>query len=340
MTHFDVFNGDADGICALHQLRLADPIDSSLITGVKRDITLLNRVNARRGDSVTVLDISLDANRDALLALLRRGVTVEYFDHHFAGAIPRRAHLSTHIDTAPDICTSLLVDRHIGGQHRLWAIVGAFGDNLCDPAYTLAQGCKLGAEQIQRLRELGESLNYNAYADDEADLMIAPASLYQALHRYLSPFDFIASEPLVQAVGERRRRDMDLASQVQPCTALPCGSIYLLPDEAWARRVRGIFANHLTTRSPSRAHAVLSAHGSGAYTVSVRAPLAAPHGADALCRQFRNGGGRAAAAGINPLPEGRLVDFIRAFEAAFEVGPTAQQAPVVGIPSRMPRKVR
>ena len=51
MTHFDVFNGDADGLCALHQLRLEAPLDSVLITGVKRDIALLQRVPAGRGDA-------------------------------------------------------------------------------------------------------------------------------------------------------------------------------------------------------------------------------------------------------------------------------------------------
>ena len=40
MARYDVFNGDADGICALLQLRLAAPADSTLITGVKRDIDL------------------------------------------------------------------------------------------------------------------------------------------------------------------------------------------------------------------------------------------------------------------------------------------------------------
>ena len=59
MTHYDVFNGDADGICALHQLRLADPRESVLVTGVKRDINLVKRVSAETGDTVTVLDISL-----------------------------------------------------------------------------------------------------------------------------------------------------------------------------------------------------------------------------------------------------------------------------------------
>jgi len=33
--YFDVFNGDADGICALHQLRLRHPARSTLITGAR-----------------------------------------------------------------------------------------------------------------------------------------------------------------------------------------------------------------------------------------------------------------------------------------------------------------
>lgn len=74
--NFDVFNGDADGICALLQLRLAEPRDSILITGVKRDIGLLNRVNAQASDKVTVLDVSLDKNRQSLLDLLNKQVDV------------------------------------------------------------------------------------------------------------------------------------------------------------------------------------------------------------------------------------------------------------------------
>lgn len=82
MAQFDVFNGDADGICALHQLRLAKPIQSTLITGVKRDIALLERVEAKSGDQITVLDVSLDKNHTALEKLLQQGAEVLYFDHH------------------------------------------------------------------------------------------------------------------------------------------------------------------------------------------------------------------------------------------------------------------
>ena len=54
MQRIDVFNGDADGICALHQLRLAEPAETVLVTGPKRDIALVERVAAQPGDEVTV----------------------------------------------------------------------------------------------------------------------------------------------------------------------------------------------------------------------------------------------------------------------------------------------
>ncbi len=59
---YDVFNGDADGICALIQLRMVEPRDSYLITSVKRNIELLKNVQAGVGDRVTVLDVSMDKN--------------------------------------------------------------------------------------------------------------------------------------------------------------------------------------------------------------------------------------------------------------------------------------
>jgi hypothetical protein len=61
MARYYAFNGDADGLCALQQLRLVEPGDAMLVTGVKRDIKLLERVDATAGDDVTVLDISLAA---------------------------------------------------------------------------------------------------------------------------------------------------------------------------------------------------------------------------------------------------------------------------------------
>lgn len=316
MAHFDVFNGDADGICALHQLRLAEPIPSLLVTGPKHEVGLLARVNARQGDSVTVLDVSLDANRAALQSLIERGVRVEYFDHHFAGEIPAHAGLTAHISTAPDVCTSLLVDRHLCGRHRLWAIAAAFGDNLAGPAQALAQTSGLSAGQVRQLRSLGEAMNYNGYGRTEADLMIAPRKLYETLRPYSNPFDFIAAEPLVRTLREGLDADLGMARQCSPHAVLTCGTLHVLPDQAWSWRVQGAFANELAVAEPQRAHAVLVTDAAGGYAVSVRAPLAAPHGADRLCRAFA-GGGRVGAAGIDHLKGDRLDEFVRAFEAAF-----------------------
>ena len=202
MRFVDVFNGDADGLCALHQLRLVAPRDATLVTGVKRDIALLQRVAPGADTRVTVLDVSLDQNRQPLLALLQSGAVVEYFDHHFAGEIPAHPGLCSHIETGAQVCTSMLVDRHLGGAHTVWAVVGAFGDNLAAAARRLAGPLAITPLQLEALRELGESLNYNAYVDREADLIVHPARLYGILHRHVDPFGVMDQEPLLRQAAE------------------------------------------------------------------------------------------------------------------------------------------
>jgi hypothetical protein len=55
----------------------------------------------------------------------------------------------------------------------------------------------------------------------------------------------------------------------------------------------------------------------GGYTVSVRAPIENPRGAETLCLKFETGGGRQAAAGINLLPEADYPRFVAEFNKAF-----------------------
>lgn len=317
MKYFDVFNGDADGLCSLHQLRLAEPREAIRITGAKRDIALLERVNAVSGDSVTVLDISADANHVALSALLARGVTVDYFDHHGSGEVPMHAGLHARIDITPDVCTGIIVDRYLRGAQRPWAVVAAFGDNLVGAAEKLATSLRLDRAQLDALHELGDCLNYNGYGDTEQDLIVHPDTLYSVLHCHQDPFEFIRIEPLFAKIRTARCEDLERTGQEIPDYILPNGEIYLLPDAAWSRRVRGTFGNMLATRDPERAHAVLTPATAGAYTVSVRAPLATLSGARQLCQQFTGGGGRAAAGGINGLPAAQLPAFIHAFGEAF-----------------------
>jgi hypothetical protein len=317
VRHFDAFNGDADGICSLLQLRLDAPVDSMLVTGAKRDVALLQRISAGRGDAVTALDISMAANREALLGLLERGATVQYFDHHFAGDLPSHRGLDAHIDTSPGVCTGMIVDRYLKGRQRPWAVVAAFGDNLSEAARELAAPLALSPAQVDVLQELGEGIAYNAYGDSEADLIVPPAELYLSLRRQADPFRFMREEPAFQQLLEARADDLERARAEQPHVALARAAVYVLPDAPWAHRVRGAFGDELANASPRIAHAILTPNAQGGYTVSVRAPRVKARGADGLCRQFATGGGRSAAAGINHLPEEELPEFVRRFDQAF-----------------------
>lgn len=314
---FDAFNGDADGICALHQLRLAEPVASLLVTGVKRDIALLRRITAGPGDEVTALDIAVEKNLAPLESLLDKGVRVRWFDHHNTGELPVHERFEPHIDTAADACTSLIVDRYLGGRHRPWAVVAAFGDNLHDAARKAAVPLGLSEQRLAVLCQLGICLNYNAYGESIEDLYFPPDELYRRLHAYADPFAFAAEAPEFVTLRDGYTADMAAASAVAPLAEKPSGAVIALPDAAWARRVSGVYANELASRHPDRAHALLTRSPQGHYVVSVRAPLNNRTGADELCRRFDTGGGRKAAAGINALPEDRLPDFIRAFYTAY-----------------------
>lgn len=316
MKFYDVFNGDADGLCAMHQYRLAEPRDSVRVTGVKRDIGLLERVPAARGDEITVFDVSLERNRDALERALTAGARVRWFDHHGAGEVPRRAGLRTHLDFAHDTCTSLIVDRFLNGRHRAWAVVGAFGDNLAASARRAAEPLGLSEPQLHTLRLLGECLNYNAYGESPEDLHYHPADLYDTLSRYADPLDFVIAEPVCEVLRTALGDDLARAAEVDPLMVRASVAAFALPDAAWARRIGGYYANRLVEAFPHRAHAVLLTRPGG-WQVSVRAPLEDPRGADTLCRAFEGGGGRARAAGIDRLPESGLSAFLAALERAW-----------------------
>ncbi|MDP9964487.1 hypothetical protein J2W37_002207 [Variovorax paradoxus] len=311
---FDVCNGDADGLCAVVQWRLEDTRPAELVTGLKRDLALLARVDAQAGDEVNVFDLSMQRNRADLLRLLTRGVHVRYFDHHASGGLPSHPCLESHVDEASDACTSLLVDAHLGGAHRAWALVGAYGDNLAAVADRLDFDGGVEPGDRAGLRRLGELINYNAYGDDERDVCIPPRLLYPLMARYADPRDMMAHESIVEDIDAMRRSDLRQAARATLLWRGPAGSVYMLPDAPWSRRVLGCFANHLAAEAPGLAHAVLRPGGEG-YVASVRAPLAHPHGAHALCRRF-GGAGRARAAGIDSLGAGDLGRFIAAFASA------------------------
>lgn len=314
MANFDVFNGDADGLCSLVQLRAAEPRQAQLITGVKRDINLLDRVNADADSLVTVLDVSLDKNRLGLERALAAGASVFYCDHHFAGEIPQSNKLQALINTAPDVCTSLLINKHLGGAFLAWAVVGTFGDNLKNSARSIAKPLHLAQSDLTSLENLGIYLNYNGYGSKLDDLHFKPEELYTLISAYSDPFAFMSDgAEHFQKLEAGYQQDMSAAGALCAEHEDSATAVFMLPNEPWARRVSGVYSNDLANSNPGRAHAVLTQKDNGGYLVSVRAPLDNKTGADELCMKFPTGGGRKAAAGINDLPADMLSKFVDQF---------------------------
>ncbi|WP_448563885.1 DHH family phosphoesterase [Thalassotalea ganghwensis] len=308
---YDVFNGDADGIIALIQLRLAEPLESALITGVKRDISLLKAVDGNKAHSVTVLDISMEKNIEALNQLLNNKISVFYVDHHRPGDIPSHPLLNTIIDTDANTCTSLLINDYLEHRFAHWAIAAAFGDNMTQAAQQLAQKHGLTQQQQDQLKALGVYINYNGYGEDLTDLHFHPAKLYQILKEYPDPLSLMTDKASVFYTLEAAyQEDMRQASEAAIIVDEEKCKIIALPDAPWARRVSGVLGNDLANQSPEKVHAVLTENSDGTYRVSLRAPLTNKQGAGDICAKFPTGGGRAAAAGINFLPSDMLSSFI------------------------------
>lgn len=309
---YDAFNGDADGICSLIQLRLEEPRPGAmLVTGVKRDIRLLERIDARAGDRVTVLDISMARNAAPLRRILGQGAEVFYADHHDPGEVPEHSALTARIVTRGEMCTAAIVDAWLDGARREWAVVGAYGDNMDAMAERLGEGRDL---PLAELRELGRLVNYNAYGASLSDLLYHPDALFTLLLDMQDPREAARS-----VVIERLREGYasDLADMEAAHVVRQGAGVYaaVLSNTAASRRISGIWANDLASAHPGRAHAVLT-HQGDSYQVSLRAPLATRRGAIELAGMF-GGGGRAAAAGIDALPHSELDRFLEAFDAAF-----------------------
>ncbi|MBU1565059.1 MAG: acetyltransferase [Proteobacteria bacterium] len=316
--YYDIFNGDADGIFSLHQYRLHSPEPSTyLLTGVKRDTCLLSQLENLHNCCLTVFDVSLDSNRTSLLRLLQQDNKVTYFDHHFAGKPMNTSALQAHIDTDPAICTSLIVNRVLHDQLGLWAICGAFGDNLHEPATKLAKTFHLSEEQTGLLRQLGELFNYNSYGSTLDDLLFHPLDLYEAIKPYSDPFEYLVDSQHIGALQAAFQADIALAMQEQELGTQGINRVYHLPNRPWARRIVGVFSNLRARERTDAAHAIIIDNQDGTLRISVRAPLKDRRYANTLCNLYPTGGGRAAAAGINSLPKELLDQFINTFQSFY-----------------------
>jgi hypothetical protein len=316
MAQYDIFNGDADGICSLIQLRLAEPRQAVLVTGIKRDIQLLSKVPARSGDVLTVLDISMEKNSKALCQALDAGAQVFYADHHRTGEIPQSSLLDAHINVSANTCTGLIVDSVLKGQFRRWAIVAAFGDNITAVAEECARSLGLTDAQSNLLRDLGIAMNYNGYGADIEDLFYHPAELFEAASKFEDPLQFIEErKDIFETLTEGYREDLAKGLSADVLRSSDSAVMLRLPDEKWARRISGVLGNELANRFPDRRHAICTDrqyNETDGFLVSIRASKTHPTGADELAVRF-GGGGRRRAAGIDFLPVESLDEFAELF---------------------------
>ena len=317
MTNYDVFNGDTDGIFAWHQLRLAHPRDATIVTGVKRDVGLVSRVNAGDGDLVTVMDVSHAKNRKDVQRLLDSGAIVEYFDHHDPSELIAHPNITYHINTEPNISTGLIVNSYVKGKNCLWSIATAFGDNHMELAVKMAKSEGLDDEQINLLKQIGLVVNYNSYGQTADDLFYSPEEIAEAVKACGSDvFRFTEQSDIFSTLLENFSNDMASAGCQEPYSISENGVIYTLPNEVWTHRIMGSFSNHLVSTNKDLACAISVLNSDGTYRISVRSSINNPHGAGDLCKKF-GGGGREKAAGINNLPESELEEFKEEFEGTF-----------------------
>ncbi len=315
-----VFNGDSDGIIGQHLLLLSGVTPSIRVTGLKREIAILNRLPPLESADIRVLDLNLGANRAALEALLKKpGVAVTWYDHHEPGEIPESPRLKTHIHTAPGTCTAIIVHRTLPGSNLRWAAMAAFGDNLPEVAEALLRPQGISEIDIEALHEGGELINYNAYGETEADVLFHPLAVAERMVPFKHPGDFLRDSGLIEPLRVQFKDDQTQAGDLKPLEERGKARIYHLPAQLWARRLGSTFANRTALQFPESALAVLHPLQDGSFQVSIRSPRE-PRGSGApaskLALEFATGGGRALAAGINRLPVSEVEKFQKRF---FEV---------------------
>tara|TARA_Y100001958_G_C21125107_1_gene468064 strand:- start:14 stop:886 length:873 start_codon:yes stop_codon:yes gene_type:complete len=277
------YNGDADGICSMVQWGLVYGIEGHRVTGVKRDIELLERVNPNPDDQIIVMDISLARNHARAVELSSQGFDITWFDHHLAGE-PIDG-ITTNVDTSANVCTARIVEKFLGVESD-WAQVALHGDGLSVHS------------SKPEFKELGELLNYNGYGADLSDLHFHPDDLLLLCLQAKTPQNFMKTQAFM-TLKNGFESDLSNAKNIELNNGY-----YLLPNEAWARRVVGVMA-HRINESGDGPHVIAIDKGE-TLQVSIRGI----EGIGELCKMF-GGGGRATAGGIDALPKSEITALMK-----------------------------
>ena len=146
----------------------------------------------------------------------------------------------------------------------------------------------------------------------------SPEVLFKALQPFSDPFEFYHASGELNRLWEGFRNDMRKAESELPVRQTSAGRIYRFQNQAWCRRVSGVYSNQIAREAPDLAHALLVERKDGTFLVGVRTPILKPEGAEKLCIKF-SGEGRAVAAGINNLAPEEVDRFFDAFDLQFTI---------------------
>ncbi len=313
MTAIDVFHGDADGLCSIQQIRLAEPLNErQVVSGGLSQHSLLMSILTAENRDILMLDLPLERNLVSLKQLLKQGCRVRCFDHHISSEQPEHERLELHLDASPETCTSLLVNKHLNGAHQEWAAVGAFGDNMPSEAKKLLQGSGLSENDVEQLQSLAELLNYNAYGDLLNAGHLSVTEMHYNMMAYDNPLDFIKENERLARIGKVMKEDLEHARKLLIVEDQPDGLVYILRPREPVRRVRKVWLGQLGRQYPDKALLIALENHDGSFDASIRAPLNSPSDAWKVAERF-GGGGREGAASVKCLPSTEVVNFLDIF---------------------------
>ena len=120
------------------------------------------------------------------------------------------------------------------------------------------------------LKEIGETLNYNGYGNEESDLTVHPKDVYLDIQKYRS-FQYKKMSEIYNKINTQMKLDEAELNSSEILHTSETGKIILLPDTKASIRY-SIYSNKQTTDNPSKAFAILTNINEDAYRISIRSP--------------------------------------------------------------------
>lgn len=291
-------------------------------TGVKRDVELLRHAKNIESSNLFVFDVSMLTNEKYLQSLINGDNIIRWFDHHKMSDIENiRNSIVYKISTNPAHCTAMMVESYfdpvvlVAGL-RSWVMCAAYGDNLHSTVQELNKDMSPGRtkETLDIYKQIGETLNYNGYGNQESDLTVHPKDVFMDLCEYDEPVDYYNNSTVFKKINTQMKADAsELESTAQTLHESSVGDVILLPDSPASIRYSGVYSNLLSMGNRDKAFAILTMYDDNNYKISIRAPQNNPVGACDLALKFPTGGGREKAAGVNQLPTEKLDNFTEEF---------------------------